>query len=153
MRRRILAALCAFPLVPAEAVAQAVQRLPAPPPARIVVYQFTSELGEQALASGLARSLVRALRAEPAFQVMSHPRAPLGGQHAQFAVTGHVAGSAGRGMRVTVQLLEIDRVALLARETVVITDRDRPGATDDVVGQLVGRLRQHFARQPAGLAR
>jgi TolB-like protein len=152
VKRLSLAALVVIPLAPAAGWTQAVNRLPAPAPARIVVYQFTSDLGHQALATGVARSLVRALRVEPAFQVMTHPRGARGGHDAEFAVTGHVAAE-DRGVRVTVQLLEISRVALLARESVVVPDRDGPAVTDEVVAVLVARLRQHFARRPAGIAR
>jgi hypothetical protein len=113
------------------------QTTPAPAPRiPIVVYQFTSDAGHQELAANFGRMLVRALRSQPTFEVMSRPRAE-GGRQARYAVVGQVAAR-GPATQVTVQLLEIDRVAIVARDTVVMVD---PGAA---AAYLARRFQAHL---------
>ncbi|MBI4420317.1 MAG: hypothetical protein HY560_05780 [Gemmatimonadetes bacterium] len=154
MRRtaRLKAATAVALLVAAAAHAQDRPGSEPAAPIRIVVFQFTSDSGSRTLASAMGRSLVRALAAQPAFQVMSNPRGARPGENAQYAVVGHVKASANRSVHVAVQLLEIERVQVATRDSVMIPFPVPAGAVqragEHVAGQLREWLRAHTAPGP-----
>ncbi|MBI4500506.1 MAG: hypothetical protein HY700_05035 [Gemmatimonadetes bacterium] len=126
-------------------------RPPDPAAIRIVVFQFTTARSDSALrvvATAVARSLVATLVRDPAFVVMSNPRARQGapgraaGGNAQYAVIGSVAELRGM-VRIDARLVDIERVQLLVRETLSLTGAD--SATVDRAGaQLAAWVRDRL---------
>ncbi len=94
-----------------------------PPRIRIVVHRFTTtpnDSSHRVLADDLGRLLVRALVADPAFQVMTGTRGPAGrGTDAQYAVIGSLVDLAGAG-RVDIRVVDIAKVELVLKASVPI---------------------------------
>ena len=126
-----------------------------PAPLRIVVFQFTipaSDPGLGPLANGVAQSLVRNLTRDSAFRVMSKPRAdraPPGrpaARNAQYAVIGSVSRSQD-AIRIDTRLLDIERVQLLARQTLSLNGADVTPAS--LAGaQLASWVHQRLVQPP-----
>src|SRR5258706_8070348 len=75
---------------------------------RIVVFQFTAapdDSTHRALATSLSGSLVKALIADPTFQVLSHPRGSRNGTgaDAQYAVLGAIS-ERQTGLRIDLRI-------------------------------------------------
>jgi hypothetical protein len=122
---------------------------PSPPPQfRIVVFEFTAAPGDsshRALASSLSRSLVKALIADPTFQVLSHPRGTRNGtgNDAQFAILGAVSEQS-TGLRVDLRITDIAHVALVAHDSATLASTSGP-SIDLMAANLVIKLRDRLS--------
>ena len=123
-------------------------------PVRIVVYQFTiakddAELGM--VGSAITRAMVQQLAGDPAFLVMSHPRADqnrsgIARGNAQYAVVGGV--SARNGMvRIDARIVDVEKVQLVVRETLSLRDTD-PRLVKTAAARLADWVHQRLTPKP-----
>ena len=126
----------------------------ASPPVRIVVYQFTiakndAELGM--VGSAITRAMVQQLAGDPAFLVMSHPRAERNRSgtargNAQYAVVGGIA-ERNRMVRIDARIVDVEKVQLVVRETLSLSDTD-PQLVKTAAARLADWVHQRLATKP-----
>jgi hypothetical protein len=118
-----------------------------------VVHQFVVTPGDsthRALAGQLAWQLVKALNADSTFLVMGSTRdRTRPGSDAQYAILGALAVKDG-SRRIDLRMVDIAKVELVARETMVMASAPLPLAVASVAQQMARQVHDHLTRRHWG---